>query len=458
MLQAGAGGPPSGRVGGGGPPQGLGAEDGGTPSSFDQQPVGLFSSHAAEDAKTRFFIIRSSTEYNVEVSMQRGVWATIPRNEARLTEAVQEAQRVVLFFRVQSSSSWSGYAFMKNAPGQGSCPSCVFAGRSGRPFVGRTFDVEWIRKVPLSIEKTRNLFNRFNNGESVNRAMDGQPVDPEAGKALVLMFDEAAGSAVGGLSYFGPAYGAPLGAHPPAGYSQGFPSQLQQHPGVRQRAVQQQQQQRQRQQDAAVLQQQQQQLQGLGTSQRKKAGGRRQQTSEGSPGAGCSADEAQTKAPQNPAMRIFPIDLTEMTYDDYIETYEASQALWQRVFAKHGYVVGEELVNGEGQQQGEPIEETRKAEVTSELEEASFMTAEGPREDSAASEGTTGSSRAADQSTSTATLLGADGEPQSQVDADSHGSNGDAATEHKPKNLGDAPFAEAETEFAQVRVKGELLS
>lgn len=29
------------------------------------------------------------------------------------------------------------------------------------------------------------------------------------------------------------------------------------------------------------------------------------------------------------------------TYDDYIETYEASQALWQRVFKKHGYIVEE---------------------------------------------------------------------------------------------------------------------
>lgn len=30
------------------------------------------------------------------------------------------------------------------------------------------------------------------------------------------------------------------------------------------------------------------------------------------------------------------------TYDDYIETYEASQALWQRVFKKHGYTVDDD--------------------------------------------------------------------------------------------------------------------
>ncbi|XP_026190063.1 uncharacterized protein LOC34618372 [Cyclospora cayetanensis] len=228
-----------------------------------------------EDPMTQFFIIRSSTEHNVEVSMRRGVWATIPRNEARLAQAVQEARHVILFFRVQSSQCWAGYALMKNAPGEGSYPSSVFSGRSGRPFVGLTFDIQWIRQVPLSIEKTRNLLNRFNNGESVNRAMDGQPVDPEAGKALAFLFDEMAANTR--LPSYAPAYQTARRVAACVGFC----------------AV------------ASIV-----------------AGG-----------------DGHRALSNNPAMRVFPVDLTEMTYEDYIDTYEASQALWNRVFEKHGYVL-----------------------------------------------------------------------------------------------------------------------
>ncbi|OEH74312.1 yt521-b-like family domain-containing protein [Cyclospora cayetanensis] len=56
----------------------------------------------------------------------------------------------------------------------------------------------------------------------------------------------------------------------------------------------------------------------------------------------------------NPAMRVFPVDLTEMTYEDYIDTYEASQALWNRVFEKHGYVL--EGTSPSETQQPSPLE------------------------------------------------------------------------------------------------------
>lgn len=321
----------------GGGIHGMGAENGN--AYFDMQRPG-FAQHPASDPDTRFFIIRSSTDYNVEVSMQRGIWATIPRNEARLGQAVQEAKHVILFFRVQSSQCWSGYALMRNAPGQGSCPSSVFAGRSGRPFVGQTFDVEWIRKVPLSVEKTRHLLNRFNNGESVNRAMDGQPVDPEAGRALAYLFDEMA--LPRGAAPYSPSYGVSMGPiGPPQGISLPVqaPSHTQQQPG-RQRTTQQQQ--RQRQQDMASQRHGQQQAVQVQGPQRNKHAARRQlNAQDGSSTSHVGGEALETKAPNNPAMRIFPIDLTAMTYDDYIETYEASQALWQRVFKKHGYTVEE---------------------------------------------------------------------------------------------------------------------
>ncbi|KAL8270858.1 hypothetical protein Esti_005229 [Eimeria stiedai] len=370
------GGAPSDRLGGrgaptdqafGAPPHGMNRDNGG-PLSFGVQSTGLlahagscaptrfsFSSCvcAQDDTDTRYFIIRSSTDFNVDVSMQRGVWATIPRNETRLAQAVQEARSVVLFFRVQSSPSWSGYALMKNAPGQGSCPSSVFAGRSGRPFVGRTFDVEWIRKIPLNVEKTRHLVNRFNNGESVNRAMDGQLVDPEAGRALVYLFEEAY-MAAGGCPppHFNPVYGGPVGPllpqHGQVVHHPQAPLQMQSQRGrARQCAWQPQ---LVRVQDSAepqLVQRQQ-----SGGSERKKQVGRRQERSNATANGAAADGSLPMRAPSNPAMRVFPIVLTDMNYDAYISAYEDSQALWQRVFKKHGFDVGdderrEEISEGE---------------------------------------------------------------------------------------------------------------
>lgn len=37
---------------------------------------------------TRFFIIRSSSAHNVNVAIDKGVWATIQRNEQKLAQAV----------------------------------------------------------------------------------------------------------------------------------------------------------------------------------------------------------------------------------------------------------------------------------------------------------------------------------------------------------------------------------
>ncbi|CDI84074.1 hypothetical protein EAH_00048080 [Eimeria acervulina] len=196
-----------------------------------QQQGGVLSSHPAEDPATEFFIIRSCSEYNVQVAMQMSVWATIPRNEARLSQAVRvsraaacygwwgcslgdaadapaaaaaaaadpaaakaaenaaaeaaanaaaeaaanaaaeaalaaadadaaaaalccvvvEAPHVLLFFRVQGAQCWAGYARMRNAPGEGSKPSSVFSGRSGRPFVGLSFDVDWLSNSKMFV-------------------------------------------------------------------------------------------------------------------------------------------------------------------------------------------------------------------------------------------------------------------------------------------------------------------
>ncbi|KAL8444259.1 hypothetical protein Emag_005616 [Eimeria magna] len=337
MLHSGGGAPPDLAVGGApsdrperrgppmeqapGGPYGIDRDNGG-PLPFGVHPMGL-PMHADDNIDTRFFIIRSSTDFNVEVSMQRGIWATIPRNETRLAQAVQVKAPVLQAFLLGEVGGHSLLAM---------CDPSV------------------ILRLPLSVEKTRNLFNRFNNGESVNRAMDGQPVDPEAGRALVYLFEEAFMAAGGGGPSFDPIYGGGAMSGPTLHHGQFVqqaqgPAQMQMQGGAgRQRAWQSQ---ALRVQDTTEIQltRRQQQSQSGGNGERKKQAGKRQEKSNASMN-GAADGSLPARAPSNPAMLVFPIVLTEMTYDAYISAYEESQALWQRVFKKHGFDVGDEEDRG----------------------------------------------------------------------------------------------------------------
>ncbi|MCL7025790.1 hypothetical protein MKW94_002529, partial [Papaver nudicaule] len=47
-----------------------------------------------------YFIVKSCNRENLELSVQQGVWATQRSNEAKLNEAFDSAENVVLIFSV----------------------------------------------------------------------------------------------------------------------------------------------------------------------------------------------------------------------------------------------------------------------------------------------------------------------------------------------------------------------
>lgn len=46
----------------------------------------------------RYFIVKSCNRENLELSVQQGVWATQRSNEAKLNEAFDSAENVILIF------------------------------------------------------------------------------------------------------------------------------------------------------------------------------------------------------------------------------------------------------------------------------------------------------------------------------------------------------------------------
>lgn len=58
----------------------------------------------------RFFIIKSNNAENVTLSKAKGVWSTLPQNEANLNQAYRESRNVLLVFSVKESGKFAGFA------------------------------------------------------------------------------------------------------------------------------------------------------------------------------------------------------------------------------------------------------------------------------------------------------------------------------------------------------------
>lgn len=58
----------------------------------------------------RFFIIKSNNAENITLSKAKGVWSTLPQNEANLNQAYKESRNVLLIFSVKESGKFAGIA------------------------------------------------------------------------------------------------------------------------------------------------------------------------------------------------------------------------------------------------------------------------------------------------------------------------------------------------------------
>lgn len=62
---------------------------------------------------TRFFVIKSNNAENVTLSKAKGVWSTLPQNEANLNQAFRESRNVILIFSVKESGRFAGFARLR---------------------------------------------------------------------------------------------------------------------------------------------------------------------------------------------------------------------------------------------------------------------------------------------------------------------------------------------------------
>ncbi|KAJ8109114.1 hypothetical protein OPT61_g7695 [Boeremia exigua] len=219
-------------------------------SSARPEPPGDIEAPAT--VANKYFIVKSLTLQDLELSIRNGIWATQSHNEDVLNKAYQSAENVYLIFSANKSGEYFGYARMTSpiledgsvmtgsvpktenimdapdVPKSIPTPATEWAPRGriiddsargtifweaelpesegeeevvdraetqvdgGSPVVaqswGKPFRVEWMSANRLPFYRTRGLRNPWNANREVKIARDGTELEPSVGERLIQMF------------------------------------------------------------------------------------------------------------------------------------------------------------------------------------------------------------------------------------------------------------------------------
>jgi len=202
--------------------------------------------------KDKFFVVKSLTVEDLELSVRNGIWATQSHNEENLNKAYKTADNVYLIFSANKSGEYFGYAKMTSPinddpaaaiefapkahtvedpelPKAIPTPATEFApkGRiiddsargtifweverddndgseedeeigsnrsdqepesSAKKAWGKPFQIEWISTTRLPFYRTRGLRNPWNSNREVKIARDGTELETAVGGRLLGLF------------------------------------------------------------------------------------------------------------------------------------------------------------------------------------------------------------------------------------------------------------------------------
>ncbi|KAL2135039.1 hypothetical protein VTI74DRAFT_9959 [Chaetomium olivicolor] len=132
---------------------------------------------------TRFFIMKSFNEDNVRGCMENNVWTTQVHNSEVLAEAYAKCKNVILFFSINKSRAFQGYARMASAPSS-SIPRPNWV-KGIHWDTSDPFKVQWLSKTAVEFFRIGHIKNPYNEGQSVLVARDGQEIEEGCGAELL---------------------------------------------------------------------------------------------------------------------------------------------------------------------------------------------------------------------------------------------------------------------------------
>ncbi|KAJ5780854.1 Nucleotide-binding alpha-beta plait [Penicillium paradoxum] len=196
----------------------------------------------------RYFIVKSLTVDDLELSKQSGIWATQSHNEAAMNQAYETADQVYLIFSANKSGEYFGYARMMSPisddeelalemplrpeppPGPDDLNVTLTAATSTAPqgriiddsargtifwevessedetddarseksaepedpeegqTFGKPFRIEWVSTERVPFHRTRGLRNPWNANREIKIARDGTEIEPTIGRKLIQLF------------------------------------------------------------------------------------------------------------------------------------------------------------------------------------------------------------------------------------------------------------------------------
>ncbi|MCO5594507.1 hypothetical protein L7F22_048539 [Adiantum nelumboides] len=155
-----------------------------------QLPPFISASTPLPQGSSRYFVVKSCNRENLDLSVTRGMWATHRNNEAKLNEAFDSCDNVILVFSVNETSHFQGCARMMSRIG------VISGGGSwkyadGNVRYGRNFVLKWLKLCELSFHKTWHLRNTYNENLPVKISRDCQELEPTVGEQLAsLLYEE----------------------------------------------------------------------------------------------------------------------------------------------------------------------------------------------------------------------------------------------------------------------------
>ncbi|KAG5973822.1 hypothetical protein E4U55_000258, partial [Claviceps digitariae] len=115
------------------------------------------------------------------------LWITQTKNGPLLTQAFRECRAVMLFFSVNKSKAFQGYAQMTSLPDPAIRPPAWIAATASDMHTTHPFHIHWINTAETPFHELSHLKNALNEHLAVSVGRDGQeyPEDSKVSDARI---------------------------------------------------------------------------------------------------------------------------------------------------------------------------------------------------------------------------------------------------------------------------------